>query len=261
MQIQFLSDSSDLRTHGGGSFSRKPESSGLFWWTILITLMMGLATFCWFFSIMVFQHPEKPFAYKVLAKLDKLPIIRNFSTHTAPTGSARSAKDLLATYYAYTPEQLNLANDILKRSYIRNYDKQEPPTYVVGEFEVLSVVPLSEVDVMKNGWVVRGRSIDIEDVDVELLMPGLAMSEVPFQVGDKVSLDKRSTFAALLHVQRQSEDRLCCTVVSLVYGGVTTGNGVALKMEPPRVLNLEASWPITTLTATAGKGQIAVTSH
>lgn len=241
----YLSDGKERRSYGGGSFSKQGDGSSLFWWTILITLMMGLATFCWFFSIMVFQHPEKPINYKVLAKLDKLPIIRKFSVFTVPDGAAKSPKDLLASYYSYTPEQLRVANDILKRAYIRNYDKQDPPVYLTGQFTALEVRQLGEADVMQQGWVVRARAVDMEDVDVEILMPGLESGEAPFDVGDMVTLDKRATFGALVNIAKLGDDRVCATVVPLVYGGFKTATGDALTMAPPRILNLEASWPIS----------------
>lgn len=245
MRREYLSDGKERRGYGGGNFSKAGDGSSLFWWTILITLMMGVATFCWFFSIMVFQHPEKPLNYKVLAKLDKLPIIRKFTVYTVPDGLAKSPRELLAGYYAYSPEQLRVANDILKRAYIRNYDKQDPPVYLTGKFLALEVRRLAESDVMQSGWVVRARAVDLEDVDVEILMPGLELGEAPFEVGDAITLDKRSTFGALVHVEKMADERVCGTVVPLVYAGFKSTAGEALTMVPPEVLNLEAGWPVS----------------
>ncbi len=246
MRHLFLSDGNEIRSYGGGALAKKKESTSLFWWTIVITLMMGLATFCWFFSIMVFQHPEKPLNYKVLAKLDRLPVIRKFSVYSVPDGSAKSARELLAAYYSYTPEQLHVTNNILKRAYIRNYDRQDPPVYLTGQFEVLEARPLTDTDVMPSGWVVRCRAADLEDVDVEILMPGLDAAAPPYEEGEQITLDKRATFAALVHVQRLDEDRICATAVPLVYAGFKTGTGDALGMNPPREMNLEAPWPVST---------------
>ena len=246
MRQLFLSDGNERRSSfGGGNLARKNESASLFWWTIVITLMMGLATFCWFFSIMVTQHPEKPMNYKVLAKLDRLPVIRKFSVYSVPDGSSKSARELLSAYYAYTPEQLEVANTILKRAFIRNYDKQDPPIYLSGQFEVLGVRSLGDQDVVSEGWVVRCRAADLEDVDVEILLPGLKSEKAPFEEGELLTLDKRSTFAALVHVQRIGEDRVCATAVPLVYSGFKNTAGEALTLNPPRRLNLEANWPLT----------------
>lgn len=253
MRPLYLSDGKELRSYGGGSFSKAGNGSSLFWWTILITLMMGLATFCWFFSIMVFQHPEKPMNYKVLARLDKLPVIRKFTIYTVPDGVAKSPRELLAGYYGYSPEQLRVANDILKRAYIRNYDKQDPPVYLTGQFEAMEVRPLTESDVMQKGWVVRARAVDLEDVDVEILMPGLEATAAPFEVGEVIVLDKRQTFGSLVHVAKLGEERICGTVVPLVYGGFRTTAGDALSMNPPVVLNLEAGWPVSSDPGLAAK--------
>ncbi|MCB1224764.1 MAG: hypothetical protein KDK99_03025 [Verrucomicrobiales bacterium] len=245
MNVRYLSDGSELRSYGGGSFSRKKESGGLFWWSILITLLMGLATFCWFFSIMVFQHPEKPFNYRLLSRMDKLPVLRKFSAYTAPRGATRTSSDLLSHYYTYTPEQLFVSNEILKRSYIRNYDKQEPPIYVTGEFQVVSIRPLGERDLMSKGWVIRTRAVDLEDVDVEILLPGLKSEAPPYVLGKKLKLDRKNTFAALVNVDRLGEDRVCASVVPLVYGGFEGSEGISLALDPPKVLNMEAKLPMT----------------
>jgi hypothetical protein len=245
MQSRFLRDGSELRSFGGGSLSRKNNNANLFWWTIVITFMMGMATFCWFFSIMVFQYPEKPLNYRVLAKVNKLPVIRKFSVYTVPNGSSKSAKDLLASYFAYTTAQLEVSNGILKRAYIRNYDRQDPPIYVTGGFQVLEQRRLTEEDVVTEGWIVRTRSVDIEDVDVEIVMPSLEVKSPPFATGEVLTLDKRSTFAALVHVERLGDDRFCGTVVPLVYEGFKTEGGEVLTMNPPVKLNLEAGWPLT----------------
>jgi len=245
MQPRFLSDGRELRSFGGGSLSRKNNNASLFWWTIAITFMMGLATFCWFFSIMVFQHPEKPLNYKVLAKVNKLPVIRKFSIYTVPNGSAKSAKELLSSYFAYTPDQLEVSNHILKRAYILNYDRQDPPIYLTGSFQVMEVRKLTDEDVVTEGWIVRTRSTEIEDVDIEVVMPSLSVAAAPFAEGDVLMLDKRSTFAALVHVERLGDDRFCGTVVPLVYAGFKTDGGEALTMNPPVKLNLDAGWPLT----------------
>src|SRR4051812_11614293 len=112
MHAQFLSDGSDFRSRGGGgNLAKGRRDEGLFWWTILITLLIGVATCCWFFSIMVFRYPEKPFNYRLLTKLEKLeplarfdPLAANSSTAPGagvpvvkrlPNGTFNNARDLL----------------------------------------------------------------------------------------------------------------------------------------------------------------------
>src|SRR5436189_6111571 len=132
MNAQFLSDGSDFRSRGGGgsNFAKNRRDNGLFWWTILITLLIGVATFCWFFSIMVFKYPEKSFNYRLLTKLEKLERIARFDPLAAnaasvapgsdvvpvkrlPNGTFNNARDLLNKYYNYNPDQLRLTNSVL----------------------------------------------------------------------------------------------------------------------------------------------------
>ncbi|MCW0220445.1 MAG: hypothetical protein OJI67_19110 [Prosthecobacter sp.] len=243
MQVRFLSDGSEYRSYGGGSLSQKKEGGGIFWWAILITLLMGAATFCWFFSIMIFSHPEKPFNYKMLAKFKKLTPLRPYTIYTAPNGKSFGSRDILAEFYSYNAEQLGVRNDIFKRAYLKNY-QHEQPMYLLGSYRVLNVRKLTDTDVFTKGWVVRARSSDLEDVDLELVMPGLAKDTAPFVTGDVFTLQKRS-YASTLHVQRMEEDRLCVTVVPLAYQALAKAGEEVLALTPPERLNMEAYWPIT----------------
>jgi hypothetical protein len=251
MQIRFLSDGSEYRSYGGGNFSKKKEGDGsIFWWAILITLLMGAATFCWFFSIMVFAHPEKPFNYKMLAKLKKLEPLRPWTTFTVPNGKKLDARGLLAEYYPYSAGQMAVSNDVLKRSFIRNF-KHDRPTYVLGDYKVTSLRMLIKTDVASPGWVVRARAMDLEDVDIEILMPGLNVKDEPFRIGDVVTMDSSKPQVTVLHVQRMDADRICVTTIPLAYTDFTKSASTALKMTPPERLNMDAYWPVTRDTGSA----------
>jgi len=244
MKVQFLSASSDYRTRsGGGNHSaKKRRDEGLFWWTILITLLMGLATFCWFFSIMVFKYPEKPFNYKLLSKLEKLEPIEQFDPLSVPSGTFHGARGLLAKYYNYNSEQLRLLNDLLKRSYITNYEN-EGPVYVSGSFTVVNARPLTSADIIEAGWVVRAKSTEIEDVEIELLLPGVKAAGSPYKVGETFKLENKTTFASVLNVSRDKEtDGMCASVVPIAYGKSFEQFS---SLAPPAILNMESSWPLT----------------
>ncbi len=216
----------------------------MFWWTILITLLIGLATFCWFFSIMVFKYPEKPFNYHLLTKLKKLEDIKQFEPEKVPHGKFLGAKEMLSAYYYYNADQLRHANGALKRNYILNYT-EESPVYVKGTYTVTQSRPLSEKDVMPVGWVVRARSVDMEDVELELLLPGAASEESPYKEGEVFSLDNKATFGTVLHIERTPNDGVCATVVPLVYGKYAVGGDKKLGLEAPDLLNVEATFPVT----------------
>ena len=244
MQIRFLNDGSEYRSYGGGGFSNKKESGGIFWWTILITLLMGAATFCWFFSIMVFAHPEKPFNYRLLSKFEKVEPLRPFPPYYAPTGRFLTAREVLTDFYAFTPEQLSVKNDLMKRAYIKNF-REDDPVYVKGEFLVSSARELTGNDVVTSGWVIRARAVDMEDVDIVLILPGVAGEAAPYAEGDKIALNQKSAFTAMLHVQKLKQDRVCVTVVPITYQGIQASEGAGIKMSPPDKLNMDAYWPIT----------------
>lgn len=249
MYAQFLSDGSDFRSRGGGQLAARRRGKSMFWWTILITLLVGVATFSWIFSIMVFTFPEKPFNYKLLTKLKKLDALTEFDPLRVPRGDFQSAKDLLrysdlTRGQQFSSEQLKFINAQWKRSYITNY-KDKAPDYVKGTFTVVSARQLNEKDVMSDGWVVRGRAADLDDVEVELLLPGAQNVESPFKDGESFTLDNKSTFAAILNVQRSDNDGVCATVIPIVYGENVANGEQKVALEVPEKLNMEASWPLT----------------
>ncbi len=244
MRISFLNDSTDYRSYGGGNFSKNKEGNGgLFWWSIFIFMLLALATVSWFFSIMVFSYPEKPFHYKLLIKLEKLEPLKKFPINDVPHGEFVTAGKLLEQYLFFTPEKFRVANDMLKREYIRNF-KERSPLYVTGSFAVLAARPLKNSDVFTNGWVVVARSLEIEDVDIELVLPGLESAAAPYKTGDTIKLDRQRSFANTVHIQKLDENRISATLVSLLYEGVPAADGSIAKLEAPAQLNMEAAWPI-----------------
>lgn len=254
MKVHFLSAGTDYRSRssGSGNLAKGRRDEGLFWWTILITLLMGLATFCWFFSIMVFKYPEKPFNYKLLTKLEKLEVIKKFDPLFVPNGTFHSARDLLGKYYNFNPEQLRLVNDLLKRSYIMNYGN-EGPVYVKGNFVVTGARQLTPNDMIDSGWVVRARSVDLEDVEVEILFPGAKQEAAPFAPGENLTLDNKTTFCSVVNIDRNDDtDGLCASVIPISYGDYNVSEQKVVSLKPPTGLNMEAHWPLTEHDPAAG---------
>jgi hypothetical protein len=243
MRIQFLNNGSEFRSYGGGSLSKNKADGGLFWWTIFIFLLLALATVSWFFCIMVFSYPEKPFNYRLLTKLDKLEPLKKYATDKVPRGQFVTATKLLEDYSFFTSDRLRVTNEMFKRDYVRNY-KEHAPVYVKGSFVVQTARPLAVGDVFTSGWIVVARSSEMEDVMIEYVLPGLESTEVPYHPGDMLVLDNKKTFASAIHLQKQEGDRMVATLVSLTYDSVTMPDGSIAKTEAPKLLNLDGTWPV-----------------
>lgn len=243
MRIQFLNDGPEFRSYGGGALSKNRGNGGLFWWTIFIFLLLALATVSWFFCIMVFSYPEKPFNYRLLSKLNKLEPLKKYPVDKVPRGQFVTAAKLLEDYSYFTADRLSVSNDTFKRDYVRNF-KEHPPLYVKGNFVVQTARPLTAADVFPSGWIIIARSIELEDVMIEYVLPGLVSSDMPYHPGDTIALDNRKTFAAALHLQKQEGDRIVATVVSLTYDSVTMPDGSIAKTDAPMTLNLDGMWPV-----------------
>lgn len=247
-----------------GSLSRaaqtvKKADGGMFWWTIGISLLVGLATFSWIFSIYVFTHPEKPFNYSFLEKVHRLEPILQFTEKNAPPGKTYAPKDLYQKFYSLSDSNLKDNNSILRRNYITNYKtKADRPFYVSGRFRIVHARPLNKDDLFQNGMVARAVAINEDDreyrnVIVEYVLPTEAelRPDVEFNAGDILDIDsrrrKRRLYSSVINVERLNEDVLVFTVIPLLYGEHTVDStkNLTLTAAPPARLNLKAFLPIT----------------
>jgi len=247
MRLELLDRQDGFRGSGGSARSR--SDAGLFWWTVLITVLAGLASFCWFFSIYVFAHPEKPLNYQLLRKLDKLAEVKEFSPINVPGGAINSAKDIYSRFYRLSPAHLSVKNDILKRNFISNYE-DGAPLYLTGTFEVLSVRALNEEDLVASGFVLRARCADYPNVDVEYIVPARSVEVIPYAEGDSFKVSGSGHYASVIHVDRFGEEDICLTTIPLIYPelGVALEEGsepIKLVMSAPQRLNMESDFPLT----------------
>jgi len=228
------------------NLERQPRSGGLFWWTILITFLMGLVLFCWFFPIYIFARPEQPLNYKILSKLDKLESPIKFAPLKAPGGPFLEAKEVYDRYFPHSDASLAVENSLFKRRSRRNYaDHGEDAVYLKGPFRIYHVRELTADDVLSSGVVLRARSVDYPTVILEMLVPAQEIPEEHFQIGDPLTLDRASTFASVLNIERLPGELLCVTAISLLYNEITIDEGRSITQAIPEYLNLNASWPVT----------------
>lgn len=230
----------------GPSRPARSESS-LLWWTISLTLLMALCVFSWFFSIYVFTYPERPFNYNLLTNLDKIEPLKKFvATKDLPSGEFLAPKDCYNRYFSLSDHLTRHQNQLFKQNYILNYkDKERPPVYLKGKFEVAQVRRLAASDVFQKGLVLRCKSLELPNLILELVMPTAKAPAAVFEVGQEVALDSTETFASVIHMEKLGVNNLSVTAVSLVYHQWRVNDGAAMVMEsPPERLNLSGNWPI-----------------
>ena len=205
-RVEFMQAPRGSWSRGAAATVERTEG-GIFWWAVAITLLLGLATFSWFFSFMVFTHPQKPMNYAILDLTnykDDRPVYvkgRFRIIHARPLGATDVfTKGIVARAIA-----------------INEHDKEY--RNVVIEY----VIPTRSASSAQFG------TGDIIEIDTSS------------------QRNKRRLHATLLNVQHQPDESLVFTVVPLVYGehAVDAGKGTSIIAEPPARLNLKATWPIT----------------
>lgn len=245
LHVEFLSTPRSSSGYAKGIENRRRDSS-LFWWTVAITLLLGVATFSWFFSIYVFAHPEKPFNYRLLTRFEKLAPPERFSALAVPTGAFIESKEGYGRYFSLSEKHLAVDNALLKRRYLTNYE-EESPVYMKGKFRITDVRPLTETDAFTAGFVAKAKSHDYPNVVIEYLFPMSAAPANPAEIfarGDDLTLDRSSTFASVIHVAKLEDEIVSFTLVPLVYGTYEVSGVGNIALSPPSQLNMKAPWPI-----------------
>jgi hypothetical protein len=230
----------------------QPESDNLFGWAVFILLLCGFAVACWIGTFYIFSHPEKPFSYQLLTKLNKLDPPKRFELTVAPSGEFLTADKLLAKYGAMTANQLNESSSELIRSFLRNYDHQNGKVpYVTGKFTILDSYPLSDSKFFPSGIVAVAQSVDVPTVYIEHIFPAapdkLPTMQRTLVTGLGVELRRSYDLSVLVNVENLGNARLLFTCMPLLYGPYgTTQSGSGFQLDPPKNLNIKAGLPIIT---------------
>jgi hypothetical protein len=268
LNVEFLNAGRSSYSSRGAT--AKPADTGLFWWTIIITLLLGAAIASWFFSIYVFNYPEVPFNYKLLNRLHKIEPLKKFERNDVPNGVVYGAKAAFQKFDVLTDKQLEEKSSLLRRSYLTNYRAiEDKPIYIKGDYKIYQVRPLTAVDVFPSGIVVRAQAIEpvegapmeFPNTIVEFVFPTNGPALAAFNVGDVLTIDQRSIyakdgdkktdarkfFASVINMERLPQHKLLLTLVPLLYGNceINGDPDSKLTMDPPAKLNLEGKWPIT----------------
>ncbi len=216
-------------------------------WIAVIAVLIGLNFASWSFCMWVFGQPEHSMNYRLLTRLDRLAPIQGFTPVTAPRGKFRSAKDLYAQVYPFSPTELRAYNGILKRHYIRNYLERDDVTFLSGEFTVVSRRAMGKEDVFPAGYAIRARATTFPDAYVDFALPAEATPETFDLVpGETLKIEESSTCAAVLHIERMEDGTMVITAVPLVERVYEFGEGASIAVRIPPQIRIEPErWPIT----------------
>ena len=232
---------------------RGRQDGGLFCWTVLILLLIGVAIFCWIGSFYVFGHPEKPLSYDILSKLKKIEPPKRFELTAAPRGEFLRAPEIMERYAAMRPRQLERTNEVLLRNYLRNFkpcDGLVP--YVLGTFNILDSFELTGDDFFPSGVVALAQSKENPNLLIEQvfcsdkrMVPTLHRTLL---TGLDIDLKRENELAAVINIERLNDGRIKLTTVSILYPSyeAATADGT-FNLDPPEQLNVQAGLPVIDL--------------
>ncbi len=226
------------------------DDGGLFGWTVIILVFIGIAVACWIGSFYIFGHPEKPLSHQVLSRLKKIEPPRRFELTAAPRGEFLRAPELLERYGALKPRQLARTNETLIRNYIRNYKPADGLVpYVLGTFTILDSFELTGGDFFPSGVVAIAQSKENPDLLIEQVfcadkrvVPSLHRTLL---TGLDLDLKRENELAAVVNVERLHDGRVKLTTVSILYPSYESAAADGtFSLEPPQELNVGAGLPV-----------------
>ncbi|MCF6311051.1 MAG: hypothetical protein L3J39_01240 [Verrucomicrobiales bacterium] len=242
--MQFLGEHSSFESDTG-KLGKSVRTDTLFLWVIAIAVLIAFNAVAWVFCMYVFGHPETPFNYSLLTRVNKIDPLASFTPVTAPRGKFKSTKQLYAELYDYSPAKLKGFNAILKRNYLSNYKNFSDITYLGGTFRIESIKVLDADDVFPSGVAIRARADDYPSALIDYILPIPEMKKSPFKIGDTLTINRSDTCATLLHVEKLKEEQSCFTITPLVSRDYQIAGEQKLAVSPPEYLNLKGQWPIS----------------
>jgi len=239
---------------GNSAFSREEREKkgegrddGLFLWGLVILVLIGLNAFAWAFCMYVFGRPEVPFCYKLLThpKIERLEPLKSYDPVSAPRGKFLTAKEFYEQQYQIEDKNLKGYNAILKRNFLRSYADMDDTLFLRGSFKVEGITQLTPDDVFPSGLALRVRAEDFPAVLIDYVLPAETVPANTWQIGDVLEIERSSTCAAMVHIERLSEDEVCFTAVPIVSREHQTPGGGVILAKLPGLINLEGSWPLS----------------
>lgn len=224
----------------------KPRSTGLFWWLLVIALAALFASGSWFFSLYVFNFPERPHNYRLLThpKVNKLPELLSYDNKMLSKFRFHTPKGHYEKFYTYVesePGVLAELNATLLRDFLRNYEtKSKGTTCLRGEFVIYKRRELTANDAFTSGYVIRAKAESFPNLAVELFLPcpSGSLSADRFKIGQKVIFGpgERAMFdsAVPINVRGEPDGHLAISFIPLNYQAKIPGRELPLKFSIPR---------------------------
>ena len=234
--------------------NRRPS---YFWWFLALILASCFSILCWSLCSAIFNQPEIPKNYEILKKIGRLPVLKPYTSETAPKHPTSTAPIMRKRYIEFTDKELNTVNRSLMHSYLTNYREFTFCTYLEGEYRVTATRKLTRDDVISTGFAIRLRAYVQPDeysestpypVIVEVIFPTPHPDAYKgFHRGDVIELGITPHFASLLHVgkieQKEDDTIVILTTVSLA-GKLKTPHAGTFNLAPPKEVNLDARFPL-----------------
>lgn len=219
-----------------------------FWWLLANVLALCFAVLSWIFCLEVFGNPDVPRNYQILAKLGRLPKIKDFKGSTLPEGSLHGPRELYRKFFDVTDDQFAELNRQYLRNHLTNFDDPLGVTYIEGDFVVQEVRACGPGDYLYGGFVIRSRArVKPDDfskavpypVVVEYLFPTTDASAMEsFAPGQVISIGKAPHAGVVLDAGKHlegDEQVVRFTVMPLIYGPCRMGGKPFVLVAPDKL--------------------------
>jgi hypothetical protein len=240
--IQFMSQDSGRSPKGSALFTCSSRDISIYWWSLLMTVLVGLVCLVWFYTISIFEQPEKPEHYEMLVKLKKIEPLRQFSSLTVPKGKFRDSKETMLWAFGMTPDQFEVANRYMLRNYIKNFERADS-NYITGSYEVIHTRKLSSQDLISSGLLISLKSTDIDELFLEIILPGESQTPTHWPKGKLWQLNAQHALN-IINVSKLSSEQICVSALPITYQFKINQDSQTLKCSSPDILNLKTNWPL-----------------
>jgi hypothetical protein len=235
---------------------KPPRRPAYFWWLLANVLAACFAVLSWTVCLDVFRHIEVPRNYDILARLGRLPELKEILPDDAPVGNALGPADLYRKFFALSEPDAERVNRLLLRNYLSNSNNPLVLTYIEGDYRIGKARALGEDDFVHPGLVVGGQAMVKPDeataaapypVLIEFICPTTDVGVADLiKPGEVWELRKGTHFASVVRVGKtlaEGEQTLLLTVIPVIAGPYPLG-GHNVEVVPPARVWPEREFPV-----------------